>query len=91
MKRSSQSKQSKFSILVNELTRRFEVIGAKIDTSEKVKIIDHFTQQLLNSGYSREQSREITVCTLKGIIRKEERRLNNSKRYKSGIDTLEEE
>ena len=49
-KRSSQSEQSKYDILVNELNRRFEVQDEKIELKEKIEIIDHFVQQLFNSG-----------------------------------------
>ena len=50
MKKSSQSEHSKCSILVNELIRRFEVLDCNIGIDEKVQIIDHYTQQLINSG-----------------------------------------
>ena len=90
MKRSSMSEQSKFSILVNELSRRFEVLDSKIDLGEKREIIDHFTQQLKNSGYSDEQMKEIIISALKGILRKEERKLSGNKRYRSSADTLVE-
>ena len=89
MKRSSQSEQSKFSILVNELSRRFEVLDGQIDIEEKVAIVNHFTQQLVNSGYTRDQIREIIESGLKGIIRKEEKKLNEKYRYRSSQDTLE--
>ena len=49
MKKSSMSEQSKFSILVNELHRRFEVLDRKISIEEKISIVDHYTQQLINS------------------------------------------
>ena len=88
MKRSSMSEQSKFSILVNELSRRFEVLDSQIEVSEKCQIIDHYTQQLKNSGYSNDQIKEIIISALKGIIRKEERKLNNDKRYRSSADSL---
>ena len=39
MKRSSQSEHSKFSILLNELSRRFEVPDDLIEIGEKVEII----------------------------------------------------
>ena len=57
-KKSSQSEQSKYSILENELTRRFEVLDKDIENDEKVAIVDHYTQQLLDSGYSIEHARE---------------------------------
>ena len=57
MKRSSQSENSKYSILVNELNRRFEVMDKDISINEKVSVIDHYCQQLINSGYRIEQIR----------------------------------
>ena len=70
-KRSSQAENSKFSILTNELARRFEMLDSKIDTEEKTSIVDHFTQQLWNSGYSWQQIREVIVSSVKGFERKE--------------------
>ena len=72
MKNSSQSEQSKYSILVNKLTRRFEVMDSEIELKEKIEIIDHYTQQLVNSGYACDQIRVIIESSLKGIKRKEE-------------------
>ena len=89
MKRSSHSEQSKFSILVNELSRRFEVMDADISIEEKISIIDHYTQQLVNSGYGRDQIREIIESGLQGILRKEEAKRNRDKRYRSSKETLE--
>ena len=88
-KDSSQSEQSKYSILVNELCRRFEVLDNKIMIEEKIEIIDHYTQQLVNSGYSSDQIRDIIESSLKGVMRKETKRKDMS-RYKSARDTLEE-
>ena len=90
MKRSSQSEQSKYSILVNELTRRFEVLDKNISLKEKCDIVDHYTQQLKNSGYSSEQIRDIVQSSLKGIVRKEINIGNREYRYRSGESTLEE-
>ena len=56
-----------FNILVNELHRRFEVLDEKTEIEEKVKIIDHFIQQLCNSDYSLEQIKLIVESSLKGI------------------------
>ena len=88
MKRSSQSEQSKFSILVNELQRRFEVLDKNIENEEKVDIIDHYTQQLVNSGYSSEQVREIVESGMKGVLKKEKRRNEGDRRYRSSKETL---
>ena len=45
MKRSSQSEQSKYSILVNELGRRFEVLDSRISLKEKIEIL-FFVKQI---------------------------------------------
>ena len=89
MQKSSQGEQSKISILVNELVRRFEVMDDKLEIGEQIKIIDHFTTQLKNSGYSYKESREIVTSALKGIVRKKENRKGELKRYKSSGETLE--
>ena len=90
MKQSSQSEQSKFNILVNELTRRFEVLDKDITVDEKIDIVDHYTQQLVNSGYGLEQIKEIVESSLKGILRKEERRKMSEERYRNAKETLQE-
>ena len=90
MKLSSQSEQSKFSILVNELQRRFEVMDEKISIDEKTEIVDHFTQQLVNSKYSEEQIREIVESGLKGVAKKEKRKSERKKRFRSAQETLQE-
>ena len=89
MDRSCQGEKSKFSILVNELGRRFEVIDDKIELSEEIEIIDHFSAQLKNSGYNYLKSREIITSAMKGIIRKRENRDGQQRRYKSGEETLQ--
>ena len=90
MKRSSQSENSKYSILVNELTRRFEVMDKGIDIEEKIEVIDHFSQQLMNSGCDIEQIRDIVQSSLKGIQRKQERRKGLEFMFRSGESTLKE-
>ena len=66
----------------------FEVQDEKIGLDEKIEIIDHFVQQLYNSGYCTTQMRDIVESSLKGIERKEKRRKENENRYRSGSDTL---
>ena len=90
MQRSAQSEKSKMSILVNELNRRFEVVDDLVDGDEKKEIVEHFTKQLVNSGYRYSQSREIVLSSLKGMLKKKERWLQQKKRFKSGAETLEE-
>jgi len=68
--KSSHSENSKFSIWVNELSRRFLMMDSNIELEEKTNIVDHFTQQLHNSGYKISQIRNIVESSLKGIKRK---------------------
>ena len=69
MQRSSQGDQNKYSILVNELASGFEVMSKEITLEERIAKIDHFTQQLVNSGYGYKQSKEIVISMLKGLRR----------------------
>ena len=80
----------KYSILVNELNRRFEVMSDDITIEEKTEVIDKFTQQLVNSGYRWNQIREIILSSLKSITKKERKQKENSEtRYKTGDESLE--
>ena len=88
MQKSAQSEQSKMSILVNELNRRFDVIDDKVETNERIEVVDHFTTQLVNSGYGFSQAKDIVLSSLKGSKKKAEIRLNSDKKFKSGADTL---
>ena len=60
----------------------------QIDIEEKTKIIDHFSQQLVNSGYCKEKIREIISSGLKGVLRKERERKERNNRYKGAHETL---
>ena len=61
-----------------------------IDIEEKVRVVDHYTQQLINSGYNSEQTRDLIESGLKGMKRKEERRKKRCNRFRSAEETLEE-
>ena len=88
-KRSSMSENAKVSILTNELNRRFEMVDDKIEKEEKTDIVNHFTQQLVNSGYAWPQIREIVTSSLKGICKKDLRRKEtNSKKFRTGEESL---
>ena len=52
MKRSAQGEQQKMDILSNEMVRRLSNVCDQVADSEKVGIIDHYTKQLKNLGYS---------------------------------------
>ena len=78
-KRSSQSENQKFAILTNEMNRRLQMMDEDISIEEKVEKIDHFTQQLVNSGYNWGQIREVIVSSLKGFLKKELKRKEEKK------------
>ena len=62
-----------------------------ISKEERVQIVDHFTKQLINSGYSWSQSRDLIVSALKGILRREGREKDTgAERYRTGEDSLED-
>ena len=88
MNKSSQSENSKFSILVNELFRRFDMMDKKIEKDERIEIVDHFTHQLVNSGYNANQIKGIIISSLKGIMRKERRIAAGENKYRSAEESL---
>ena len=67
---SSISEKSKFSILVNEIVGRFEVMSYELGESEQIGFIDHFTRQIRNSGYNHTQAREAVISAIRGVIKK---------------------
>ena len=89
MKKSSQSENSKVSILTNELNRRFQMMDDLISIEEKVEKIDRFSQQLINSGYQWSQIRDIVVSSLRHVKREERvREKNGNARYRTGEESL---
>ena len=91
MRQSSMAERQKMDILSNELVRRISNVGESIGQEEVDKIIDHFTQQLVNSGYERRQVYEIITSGLKGFENKKYRRIKARERfYRRAVDTLEE-
>ena len=91
MKRSAQSEISKCAIVTNELHRRFLMMDRQISKEERIQKVNHFTIQLINSGYSWAQTREIIVSGLKGIMKKDEReKWLGTERYRTGEESLED-
>jgi hypothetical protein len=71
---SAMSEHQKMSILSNEVIRRMSNISMDKSQSERTGVVDTFTRELKNSGYSRSKAREIVVCGLLGLERKKKRR-----------------
>ena len=89
MARSALSRHQLFNIMSNELIRRLEVISEDVDIGEKVRIVEQYTQQLVNSDYDWKFCREIIVSGLKGWKRKEARKQKLSiPRFRSGQSSL---
>ena len=90
---SAMGKQQKYCILANELTRRL----LKIDTDsseevieeEVVKITEHYTRQVKNSGWSVKEAKEIIVSGYAGWVRKmRQRREGGEELYRSAAASL---
>ena len=46
-----------------------------------MKLVDEFTRELKNSGYTRRRAREIVVCGLLGVERKKLRRERQGQKF----------
>ena len=66
------------------------MIDNGVDNEQRIQIVDHFTRQLKNSGYQRQQISEIVVSSLTGWLKKEERLKEAGKRFRSAEETLSE-
>ena len=65
----------KINILSNDLNRRLSNINTeRMPEEEQLIVVEKFTQQLVNSGYNRQECREIVVSGVKSWIRRHERR-----------------
>ena len=73
MKESAMSQSQKISILSNDLIRRLSNCSETVEMSEKVKIIDDYTETLNVSGYSEREIKEIIESGLTGFVRKVEK------------------
>ena len=65
------------------------MMDKNIDIEEKIDVVNHFTQQLVNSGYNDTKIKEIVISSLKGIVRKEKKRIEDGQsRYRSAEESL---
>ena len=65
-RKSALGENTKISSLTQNLIRRMKNIEEKIPIKERIKVVDEFTDQLLFSGYSVEQTRKVIIAGLKG-------------------------
>ena len=65
-KRTAMEHNSKIQVVSNDLVRRLCNTIEELGSQETIKVIDDYSQKLLNSGYSVEETRAIVVKGLKG-------------------------
>ena len=69
-KLSAMDENSKVKTLSNELTRRLLNSSESLGNKERVRVVDVYTQKLINSGYGVEQIRRNVINGIKGYERK---------------------
>ena len=77
--RSAMGEDSKMQILSNDLVRRLSNCSLDIEAEERRNIVDNYAQKLLNSGFSREQTRRILIGGIKGFGAKVKRCLKEGR------------
>ena len=76
MEKSAMGQNQRYSILSNEMIRRLSNTNhEQPDVEDVSRVIETFTQELKNSGYSRKQAREAVVSGFLGWRRKIQRRI----------------
>ena len=90
-RRSAMPEKMKMSIASNDLNRRMSNINVeRMPEEEKIEVADNFTRQLKNSGYGRQECREIVMSGLKSWLRRHQRRKKEGKGfYRSAASTLQ--
>ena len=88
-KDSAMSIKQKYCILSNEVTRRLYNVAEDEKEEEVEKVLDKMTEQLKNSGWNQNESREIIVSGYKGWKNRLERRKEESGQvYRSAASSL---
>ena len=78
---SAVSEHQKFSILSIEVIRRMSNMSESRTQAERTAVVDQFSKELKNSGYTRSKAREIIVCGLLGLERKRKRRKREGQKF----------
>ena len=73
-KRSAMGQRQKSAINSNDANRRISNIDDRLGVEEKIRVLDHYTAQLKNSGYTGSESKEIVQNGVLGWKRRKERR-----------------
>ena len=69
-RRTAMGEDAKIQVLSNDLVRRLKNNSEELGMGAKVKIVDDYTQKLLNSGYKGEQLKRIITNGIKGYENK---------------------
>ena len=75
-RKSALGENTRISSLTQNIIRRMKNIGEEVEMKERIRVVDEFTDQMLFSGYSVEQTRKIIIAGLKGyenLLKKAER------------------
>ena len=73
---SAMEENSKMKTLSNDLIRRLLNTSERLGLEKRIKVVDNYSQKLLNSGFKLEQVRTIIVNGVSGY----ERKVKESKR-----------
>ena len=65
-RRSALSENCKLASLSQNMIRRMRNTSERVETRERVEIVDNYTAKLINSGYTMDQARRVIVAGLKG-------------------------
>ena len=68
-KGSAMEENAKIKTLSNDLTRRLLNTSVRLGMEEKIKVIDAYSQKLLNAGFGLDQVRRIVTNGIKGFER----------------------
>ena len=87
-RRTAMGEDSKMQVLSNDLIRRLMNSSGELDQGAKVKIVDDYSQKLVNSGYKGEQLVKIITNGIKGYEGKVRRcREQGRPLHRSSIDS----
>ena len=88
-KHSAMGRKQKYCILAEEVTRILYNVAEDREEEDEVEILEQITRQLKNSGWSRQEVKEIIVSGYKGWKRRLERRIGEcGERYRSAAISL---
>ena len=90
-RRSAMAEKVKISVASNDLNRRLSNINIeRMPETEKLEVVDKFTHQLKNSGYSRQECKEIVMSGIRSWLRRHARREKEGRGfYRGAASTLQ--